>query len=188
MAPLFLSLSHFAYPDTFWESHQIPLPTSDCVQVVNPGMHSSVVTTARPFHLWQTIHRAVPLNGALQISVCLHYAPSSTATWKQFAPRQRLLSISSCSACSTCRTRTHCHAACVRVYICIYVYMYIYTHICIHTYIYINTRIYIYMYIYIHMCKYIYMYIHNKKRVTGLRYLLVITRPSQQMETEKTLF
>ena len=32
------------------------------------------------------------------------------------------------------------------------------------------------------------MYIHNKKRVTGLQYLLVITRPSQQMETEKTLF
>ena len=43
---------------------------SDC----EPGMRSSVITIARPFHLWQTIHRAVPRNCALQMFCCLNYA------------------------------------------------------------------------------------------------------------------
>jgi len=38
------------------------------------GMRSSVVTTARPFHLSRSIHHAVPRNSALQMSCCLHHA------------------------------------------------------------------------------------------------------------------
>jgi len=88
-------------------------------------------------------------------------------------------------------------------YICIYVYMYIRVSVCM----------YICMYVYTNVCMYVCMHVCMRrrwllrrlrvdmacvlpfvkglgweKRVTGLRYLLVVRRPSQQMKNMRTLF